>query len=69
MTVIEFYDKKTGKIVTSVDSSMVPPPGALMSIAGTEWKVLRTTYAVDYSGMPRRDRIMRANVDLEWVKN
>ena len=64
-SVVEFYDGD--KIVSRVESEMVPTVGSKISIRKTVWKVVNVTYALDYA-----DKIwetqMRANVSLEEVK-
>lgn len=60
--VIEFYDGDA--LVTSVESSMVPPVGSKISIKKKVWSVVAVTYAVDYAES-LHCKGMRANVDLK----
>lgn len=62
---IEFYSKEEGRIMASVDSSMVPPIGSYISILGSTWEISRVTYALDYSATRPA---MRANIDLRRAK-
>jgi len=59
---IEFYNGDT--LVAKVDSAMVPPKGAYISIRGQTWEVVRVTFALDYADNPV-GKSMRANVDLK----
>jgi hypothetical protein len=64
---IEFYwrDKRVGVI----ESAMVPPVKALISIRGETWRVARVTYALDHADGPLSERVMRANIDLKPWKD
>ncbi|MBU3914399.1 hypothetical protein KKA14_02605 [bacterium] len=58
---IEFYDGKS--LLASVDSSIIPPVGAKISIRKKTWKIVSATFAVDYSDDPYC-RGMRCNIDV-----
>jgi hypothetical protein len=64
---IEFYDEKTGKLVASVKSSMVPTVGKRISIRKQTWEVERVTFALDHADDPALKN-MRCNVDLSKVR-
>ena len=61
---IEFY-RKGGGLIATVESSIVPLRGDLISIRGQTWEVTNITYALDHSDGPPSQRVMRANIDLE----
>jgi len=61
-SVIEFYSQSF--MLTSVESSMVPPVGSYVSIRKKVWRIGKVTFAVDYSD-ENVLRIMRCNVDLD----
>ena len=68
-SIIEFYVwdnvRSRESLLASVESSMVPPECAAISI-GQTYYVRRVTYALDDAGDAARCR-MRANVHLETV--
>jgi len=63
-SVIEFYSQSS--MLTSVESSMVPPVGSYISIRKKVWRIGKVTFAVDYSD-ENVLRIMRCNVDLDEI--
>ena len=63
MDKIEFYDEDSDNIIKMVDSLMVPPVGAKISIRNETWIVTNVTYAIDKFDKPF-ESTMRACVDL-----
>lgn len=61
---IEFYSK--GKLLLSLNSSIVPTVGSMVSIAKQTWEVLVVSYTVDYS-TSFTDRRMCANIAVKKV--
>lgn len=64
-SILEFYDGN--RMEASVESSMVPPVGAKISIRKKVWKVTGVTYALDHAGRIGEEA-MRANIDIQPVK-
>lgn len=60
MIELEFYNVGTSKHFCCLDSSVVPPVGALVSIKGKAWKVIAVKYAVDHSDEVYQSRKLRA---------
>jgi len=62
---IEFYCE--GKCVSATESSMRPVTGEFINIKSVTYKVLRVTFALDYSGS-NIGKQWRCNVEMEVAK-
>ncbi len=68
MDTIEFYDGDSRHPMAVMQSSMVPPIGAKISIRKKTWEVMAVTFALDHLDEPV-ERAMRANVSLRAAQS
>jgi len=64
---VEFYEEKSLIPFLTVDSAFQPSDGDLINIRSVTYKVLGTSFTVDYADKIR-ERYIRCNVICEKVK-